>query len=195
MGALIADLANGLNDWVFRQAAIGPKSRRARRFGSFGDGSMICFPPQSIYNEHAISIGAGVAIGPRCAITVGMAPGQQLIAPTMLTIGDRSLIGRGCSIAAHFSIVIGDDVFFGPNVYVTDQNHANDVVGMPVGAQSQPERPVVIGARSWLGTGVVVTPGVTIGEEVMVGANSVVTRDLPDRCVAGGVPAKVIKQN
>jgi len=110
----------------------------------------------------------------------------------MLTIGDRCVIGRGCSIAAHFGIVIEDDVYFGPNVFVTDQNHGNAEAGVPIGRQTQPERPVTIGARSWLCTGVVVTPGVTIGADVMVGANSVVTKDLPDGCVAAGAPARVI---
>lgn len=187
-----ADVANSLNEWFAWRAAIGPESRRAARFASFGQGSMICFPPQVLYNEHAISIGTGVAIGPRCSITVGMAPGQDLIAPVMLTIGDRCLIGRGCSIAAHFEIVIGDDVFFGPNVYVTDQNHGNSDPEVPIGKQTQPERAVSIGAGSWLATGVVVTPGVTIGRNVMVGANSVVTKDLPDHSVAVGAPARVI---
>ena len=98
-----------------------------------------------------------------------------------------------CSIAAHFAIEIGDDVYFGPNVFVTDQNHGNADANAPVGRQTQPERPVVIGANSWLGTGVVVTPGVTIGRGVMVGANSVVTKDLPDHCVAAGAPARVLR--
>jgi acetyltransferase-like isoleucine patch superfamily enzyme len=57
-----------------------------------------------------------------------------------------------------------------------------------------PERPVSIGDGSWLGHGTVVLPGVTIGRHVVVGANSVVTSDLPDNCVAAGVPARVIRQ-
>ena len=57
-----------------------------------------------------------------------------------------------------------------------------------------PERPVVIGNDSWLGHGVVVLPGVTIGEHVTVAALSVVTRDVPDRCVVGGNPARILKR-
>jgi len=129
-------------------------------------------------------LGNDTMIGPHCAITVGMVPGQELIASTMLTIGDRCVIGRGSSIAAHYGIVIGDDVYFGPNVYVTDQNHGNSDPTLPVGKQTQPE----------LATGVVVTPGVTIGEGVTVGANSVVTRDLPDGCTAAGAPARVLSE-
>lgn len=173
-------------------AAIVPGSRHADRFGHFGRGSLICFPPQVIYNEHAIRIGDDTIIGPRCSLTVGMAPGQELIASTMLEIGDRCVIGRNCAVAAHLQIVIGDDVYFAPNVFVTDQNHGGGEAGMPIGRSAQPERPVSIGARSWLATGVVVTPGVTIGEDVIVGANSVVTADLPDGSIAVGAPARIV---
>lgn len=180
--------------WEFarRHAAISPGTRRAKRFAAFGEGSILCFPPEALYGEHAMVIGRDTAIGPHCALSVGMVPGQELIGENMLVIGDRCLIGRGCSIAAHFSIEIGDDVFFGPNVYVTDQNHGNADPHAPVGRQTQTERPVVIGAGSWLATNVVVTPGVTIGRGVSVGANSVVTTDLPDGCTAVGAPARVI---
>lgn len=188
----LSDVALAAWEWAQRKAVMGPNSRRAKRFGSFGKDSVVCFPPQVIYNEHAIHIGTGTAIGPLCSITVGMAPGQPLISDRMLVIGDNCVIGRGCSIAAHFEIIIGDGVFFGPNVFVTDQNHDNARRDVPIGKQHRPELPVKIGANSWLGTGVVVTPGVTIGERCMVGANSVVTHDLPDDSVAVGAPARPI---
>ena len=191
----LGDLALQTWEHLGRRAGLGPRSRRARTFGTFGEGSLICFPPQVIYNERAIHIGTNTIIGPWCAISVGMAPGQELLSDRMLVIGDNCLIGRGCSIAAHFEVVIEDGVYFGPNVFVTDQNHDNARTDIPIGRQSRPERPVRIGANSWLGTGVVVTPGVTIGKRVMVGANSVVTTDLPDDCVAAGAPARVLKSS
>lgn len=187
-----SDLAVGLWERLTIRAAIVAGSRRADRFDTFGAGSLICFPPTALFGEKAISVGNNTMIGPHCSITVGMVPGQELIGELMLSIGDRCVIGRGSSIAAHLSVSIGDDVYFGPNVYVTDHNHSNDDPTLPVGRQASPEREVVIGARSWLATGVVVTPGVTIGEGVSVGANSVVTHDLPDGCVAVGSPARVI---
>ncbi len=188
----VSDVAVGLWEKLTIRAAIVNGTRRAARFGHFGEGSLICFPPTALFGEQAIHIGNDTMIGPHCSITVGMVPGQELIGDAMLTIGERCVIGRGSSIAAHFSITIDDDVYFGPNVYVTDQNHGNDDPTQPVGRQTQPEREVVIGARSWLATGVVVTPGVTIGEGVSIGATSVVTSDLPDGCVAVGAPARVI---
>lgn len=188
----LSDVAVGLWEKLTVRAAIVAGTRRAARFGAFGQGSLICFPPTALFGESSIHVGRDTMVGPHCSITVGMVPGQELFAPRMLTIGDRCVIGRGSSIAAHLSIEIGDDVYFGPNVYVTDQNHGNSDPDLPVGRQTQPEQEVVIGARSWLATGVVVTPGVTIGEGVTVGANSVVTRDLPDGCTAAGAPARVL---
>jgi acetyltransferase-like isoleucine patch superfamily enzyme len=79
-------------------------------------------------------------------------------------------------------------------VYITDQNHDYTDISVPISQQSQPERAVVIGDSSWIGFGSVVLPGVTIGRHVVVGANSVVTSDLPDYSVDVGVPARVIKK-
>jgi acetyltransferase-like isoleucine patch superfamily enzyme len=79
-------------------------------------------------------------------------------------------------------------------VYITDQNHGYEDITIPISKQSQPERAVSIGDGSWLGHGSVVLPGVTIGQHVVIGANSVVTKDIPDFSVAVGVPAKVIRR-
>jgi acetyltransferase-like isoleucine patch superfamily enzyme len=172
--------------------AIGPLSRRGRRFGSFGDGSVICFPMTALMNEEYIHIGSGTMIGPYVSLSAGMVPGQQCLTSSVVTIGDRCLIGRGSGIVGHLDIVIGDDVWTGPNVYITDQNHGYDDPTEPISRQAQPERPVRIGSGSWLGHGVVVLPGATIGRHVVVGANSVVIGDIPDFSVAVGAPARVV---
>lgn len=187
------DLALELWSRVERAALIHSDSRRARRFAAFGPGSAICFPPAALYGEHAIRIGRDVLIGPYVGLSAGMVPGQDLINDHIVDIGDRCLIGRGSSIVGHLEITIGADVYFGPNVYVTDQNHSVDRLDLPIGRQSDPERPVSIGAGSWLGTNAVVLPGVTIGRQVAIGAGSVVTTDIPDGVVAAGVPARVIR--
>ena len=188
-----ADLFAGAAEWFHNRAAIMPTSRRSARFSVYGSGSIICHPWAALFGEAAIRIGEDTLIGPYCSLSAGMGPGQQLISDRILTIGDRCLIGRGSSLVAHLSITIEDDVFFGPNVYVTDQNHAIDDVHLPIGKQSQPEQPVRIGAGSWLGTNSVVLPGVTIGRHVAIGAGSVVTSDIPDNAVAVGSPARVLK--
>ncbi len=154
----------------------------------------MCFPPVALYGEHAIHVGADTLIGPHVSLSAGMGPGQELISDRIVEIGDRVLIGRSCSIVAHLHVVIEDEVFFGPNVYVTDQNHGFEDLDLPIGRQTMPEEPVRIGWGSWLGTNSVVLPGVTIGRHVAVGAGSVVTDDLPDTSVAVGAPARVVRQ-
>ncbi len=150
--------------------------------------------PTTIFNEQYISSGDDTLIGPGVALSAGMVPGQECISQVVVSIGDRCLIGRGSGIVGHFSIKIGNDVWTGHHVYITDQNHGYEDVTRPISQQSQPERPVVIGDGSWLGHGAVVLPGVTIGKHVVIGANSVVTKDIPDFSVAVGSPAKVIRR-
>lgn len=149
--------------------------------------------PTTIFNEQYISIGDNTLIGPGVALSAGMVPGQECITNPVVTIGDRCLIGKGSGIVGHFSITIGNDVWTGHHVYITDQNHGYEDVTRPISEQSQPERAVSIGNGSWLGHGSIVLPGVTIGEHVVVGANSVVTKDIPSFSVAVGSPARVIR--
>lgn len=180
--------------WISINAAIGPTSVRGKRFGSFGEGSIILFPTTTIFNENYIHIGVNTMIGEHVALSAGMMPGQKCMTNPVVKIGDRCLIGRGSGIVGHLSIVIGNDVWTGHHVYITDQSHGYEDVSRPISEQSQPERAVSIGDGSWLGHGVVVLPGARIGKHVAVGANSVVTGELPDFCVAVGSPARVIKQ-
>ncbi len=188
----VGDLIAGVHHWVRRRAAIGPRSRRARRFAAFGPGSIICFPPAALFGEAAIRLGSDVMIGPNVSLSAGMSPDQPLISDRIVVLGDRCLIGRNSSISGHLSIEIGDDVHFGPNVYVTDQNHSAVDPTVPIGRQAAPERPVSIGAGTWIGTNAVILPGVTIGARAIIGAGAVVTADVPAGAVAVGSPARIV---
>jgi acetyltransferase-like isoleucine patch superfamily enzyme len=148
-----------------------------------------------LYGERYIRIGEGTIVGPYASLSAGVSPAHELGDIEVLTIGSRVLIGKGSAVVAHERVVIGDDVFTGHNVYVTDANHGYEDVDTPIGQQFAPTRPVEIGAGSWLGHGTVVLPGVSIGAHVVIGAGSVVTSDIPDRCVAVGNPARVIRRH
>lgn len=189
---LVGDFIADAHDWIVNRAAITSRSRRARRFAQFGPRSVICFPPAVLFGENAIRIGRGVTIGRNVSLSAGMTPDQTLISDRIVVIGDRCLIGRNSSINGHFSIELGDDVYLGPNVYVTDQNHTAVDPTLPIGRQAATERPVRIGAGSWIGTNAVILPGVTIGERVIIGAGAVVTRNLPAGAVAVGAPARIL---
>jgi serine acetyltransferase len=174
--------------------AIGPRSRVARRFGSFGEGTIICFPLASLVNESAIHLGSSTVLNAGVTLSAGWMPDQPDLSPRIVAIGDRCLIGTGSSIVGHLSIEIGDDVWTGHNVHITDMNHGYEDPERPISVQHQPEDPVSIGSGSWLGHNVVVLPGARIGRNVVVGAGSVVRGELPDHSVAVGVPARVVRR-
>jgi len=149
---------------------------------------VIGFPAGALFGQRWITIGAGTMIAAQVSLSAGMVPGQDLGDwPPVLRIGDRCVIGRGSHVVAHYSIAIGDDVFTGPNVYITDQNHGYADPDLPIGRQWPSNTAVSIGAGSWLGAGVIVLPGACIGRNVVVAAGSVVRGQVPDRCVVANV--------
>jgi carbonic anhydrase/acetyltransferase-like protein (isoleucine patch superfamily) len=177
-----------------RAGKVTADTPAARRFAAFGPKSTIAFPPGTVFGERWIAIGTETLIGALVTLSAGMVPGQDLGPAPVLRIGDRCVIGRGSHIVAHHGLVIGDDVFAGPYVYITDQNHGYADPDMPIGRQMPRNAPVWIGPGSWLGTGTVVLPGSRIGRNVVIAAGSVVRGTLPDHCVAAGVPAKVVRE-
>jgi len=177
-----------------RAGAVTAATPAGRRFAAFGRGSMAAFPPGAVFGERSIAIGEDTLIGPFVSLSAGMVPGQDLGPVPVLQIGDRCVIGRGSHIVAHHSLVIGDDVFTGPYVYVTDQNHGYADPDVPIGRQLPHNAAVRIGSGSWLGAGAVVLPGACIGRNVVIAAGSVVRGTVPDRCVAAGVPARVVRR-
>ena len=179
---------------VQRAGAVTADSPAGRRFAAFGPGSVAAFPPGSVFGERWITIGAGTLIGAQVSLSAGMVPGQDLGPVPVLQIGDRCVIGRGSHIVAHHSLVIGDDVYTGPYVYITDQNHGYADPDVPIGRQLPRNAAVQIGSGSWLGAGAVVLPGACIGRNVVIAAGSVVRGTIPDRCVVAGVPARVVRQ-
>ncbi len=173
--------------------AIAPGTRAADRFGSFGRGSLIAFPASALYGEACIHLGRDTLVAGWATLSAGYSMEQDDVPPRALVIGDRCVIGLRSGIVAHESIEIGDDVWFGQDVYVTDANHAFDDPERPIGHQLGVHQPVSIGDGSWIGHGAVVLPGSRIGRNVVVAAGSVVRGEVPDRAVVGGVPAKVLR--
>ena len=130
---------------AFQRAGVVTADTPRPAFAEFGVGSMAAFPAGSVFGEHSIAIGAGTLIGPLVTMSAGMVPGQDLGPVPVLRIGDRCVIGRGSHIVAHQSLVIGDDVFTGPYVYITDQNHGYDDPDEPIGRQMPLNAAVSIG--------------------------------------------------
>ena len=110
-----------------------------------------------------------------------------------LRIGNNSGIGINCEMNG--PVTIGDDVMMGPEVVVYTTRHEDKRTDIPMRLQGMKDiLPVTIGNDVWIGRRVVILPGVTIGEGCIIGACSVVTKDIPPYSVAVGTPAKVIRK-
>lgn len=106
-----------------------------------------------------------------------------------ITIGKNVFINHACSFLDMGGIVIEDDVLIGPRVNLVTENHPFE----PSNRKALVTRSIVIKKNAWLGAGVTILPGVTVGENSIVAAGAVVSKDVPDNVVVGGVPAKYIK--
>ena len=128
------------------------------------------------------SIGEGTVLRPPLHVDYG----------THLTVGARSFANMGLVALDVAAITIGDDVQIGPNVQLLTPTHPLDAE--PRRAKWEGAQPITIGDNVWLGGGVIVCPGVTIGADTVVGAGSVVTKDLPAGVLALGNPARVVRE-
>lgn len=109
-----------------------------------------------------------------------------------LSIGDNSGVGVDCLCGG--ALTIGNDVMMGPQCVIYSQNHRFDDISIPMRAQGHQEvKPVYIGDDVWIGGRVIILPGVHIGSHSIIGAGSVVTKDVPEWAIVAGNPATVKK--
>ncbi|MDN3641813.1 acyltransferase [Lutimonas halocynthiae] len=108
-----------------------------------------------------------------------------------IELGNNSELGTNCIIQSNTKI--GDYVIMGPGVQIYTKNHGYQDLDIPIALQEIIDENVIIGDDVWIGANVVITPGVKIGNHVIIAAGGVVTKNIPDFAIVGGVPAKVIK--
>jgi acetyltransferase-like isoleucine patch superfamily enzyme len=124
-------------------------------------------------------------------------PGVWLTAPgeARIRIGSGTFLNQGVMVAAAELVEIGDHCMFANGCFISDASHRFDDPSRPVPWQGFDSKgPTRIGDNVWCGAHVVITSGVTVGERCVIGANSVVTTDIPAFSVAAGVPAKVLRR-
>ncbi|MGE6568339.1 acyltransferase [Shewanella vesiculosa] len=160
-------------------------------------GSSLCLmKPKSIVGYKCIFIGDNFFSF--SGLQLEAFPSLDLSCDTKVTIGNNVSINYDCHIACINNIFIGNNVLIASRVYISDHSHGlsdySDIDIPPSQRIIHSKGPVIIEDNVWLGEGVVVLPGVTIGKGTIVGANSVVTRNLPPYTVCAGVPAKVLKK-
>jgi len=106
-----------------------------------------------------------------------------------ISIGKNVFINHACSFLDMGGITLEDDVLIGPKVNLITENHPMN----PADRRAMVAKPILIKRKAWIGAGATILPGVTVGENAIVAAGAVVSRDVPDNAVVGGVPAKIIK--
>lgn len=159
-------------------------------FGSIGRGVFI-FSPLQIDGARNIFIEKGVHIGYKTWLAALPQAGEE---KSRLVLGVGCSLGNFNHIYATHSICFGEKVLTADKVYVSDNVH--DYHNIELAVKEQPivqKNDVYIGDGAWLGENVCVI-GASVGKHSVIGANSVVTKDIPDYCVAVGIPAKVIKK-
>jgi acetyltransferase-like isoleucine patch superfamily enzyme len=159
-------------------------------FSSFGPGSSI-EQPATITRGDLMQIGSNVCIRTNAWIYARPHPevkGQNLV------VGDNSYIGRFIHICAYHSVHIGKNALIADKVFITSADHRYEDIRRPIIEQELTLGPVFIGDNVWIGENAVIMHGVTIGNHCVVGANSVVKKNIPDYCVVVGQPARIIKR-
>lgn len=155
---------------IFHKKGKGAKIRRK--------GSRI-----DVFPWHKFELGKGSIIENQCIINNGAGD---------VIIGENTLIGIGSIVTG--PVTIGNNILFGQRVFISGFNHGYEDVNMIIKEQPLDKWESSVGDDTFLGTNVTVIAGVHIGKRCQVGAGSVVTRDIPDYCVAVGNPARVIKR-
>lgn len=161
--------------------------------------------PRVIQSPERIYLGSNVKFGPNSVLKVKTAyPGHWLRHPNgahvemtfdpVLHIGDRVTATGGLEVTVYDRVTIEDDVTFAGNVFISDGNHASLRGDVPYKYQGIGSiAPIHIGRGSWIGKNAVILPGVSIGAHTIIGANAVVSRDVPAGCIAVGMPARTIR--
>ena len=161
-----------------------------------GGGEAKVRDPLYLKNPQYINVGIKMTSGPGLRLEAWDSYAGERYSPSII-IGDGVIFNYNCHIGCIDSITIGNDTLIGSNVLITDHQHGNlDNLALDTPFKDQPlhsKGPVVIGENVWIGENACIMPGVTVGSHSVIGANAVVTKDVPDGAVVGGVPARPLQ--
>lgn len=181
---------NAISIWL-RGVTLVYTFINSRRFRNWGEHSRLS-SPAIISCPETIEIGNNVRINEHAWLNV---KNTREDGRSTLIIGNGTYIGRFVHINASYDVVIENDVLIADSVFISDDEHIFTNTNIPIIKQGNKfGGSVLLCTGCWIGHGVVILPGVKIGRNSVVGANSVVTRDIPDYSVYAGVPAKEIRK-
>ena len=167
-----------------------------RYFKHFGN-SVIVPPIRHFKGGKYISVGEGTTLGKNMVLTAWDKYEGESFLPE-ITIGNGCSIGDDAHITAINSIIIGNNVLTGKKILITDNSHGAAVRELmdifPIRRPLYSKGPVIINDNVWIGEKASIMPGVKVGKGSIIAANSVVAKDVPDYCVAAGIPAEIISR-
>ena len=173
---------------------LQPAGRRAKRLTCTArflahtgtmEPSTQCDGPIRVIGTGRISLGRGCRLGRECEFTTEES-GE-------IILGDNIRINRGVTLTSYSRVSIGTFSIIGEFASIRDANHGM-ALGQPMRIQPHTSAPISIGKDVWIGRGSCILPGVTIGDGAIIGANSVVTRNVPPRTLVAGAPARVLRE-
>lgn len=169
---------------------------RAKGFKAFGKTSRIRPVFNVLAGEKYIEVGEDCYIGRLVQLTATDSFDDQRFSPRII-IGDNCSIGDFSHVTAINEIRLGNNVRMGKNILITDNSHGvSDESLLGIAPNFRPlvsKGPVIIGDNVWIGAKSSIMPGVRIGKGAIIGAGSVVTKDIPPYAVAAGAPARIVK--
>ena len=179
---LYQKIGNKLRYWNY-------KSKIGSHKGFFNiSGGVIVNNPQCLHLGTSVGIGTNTFIGPVTEYA------GEIYAPKII-IGDKTWVGKNCSIAAINRVEIGQNVLFAGYVHITDHSHGYEDISIPIAPQKLISKgPVIIEDDCWLGFSCEILSGVHIGKHSIVAARAVVTKDVPSYSIVAGNPARIVKQ-
>lgn len=174
-----------------RAVALGYTWLWKSRFASWGKKSRLV-PPATLHIPYRVSVGDRVMIREHVWLNV---KDQRTDGRAALIIGDGTYIGPFVHINAWQDVVLEPNVLIADRVFISDSSHNFEDQNVPIRLQGDSfEGSVLLCSGCWIGIGAVILPGVTVGRNSVVAANAVVTCDVPAHTIAGGIPARVIKE-
>ena len=137
-----------------------------------------------VHPNARVRFGRGIRFMSNCAVDVG----------GVLEIGDGVFFNRGCHIVGLDYLHIGTNCLFGEMVSIHDENHVPGRGPESIASRGFATAQIVIGNNVWVGAKATILPGVRIGDNAVIGANAVVTRDVPRNTIVVGIPARVLRE-
>lgn len=167
----------------------------SHNFKFFGK-SKVSGPFTKLLGSKYIFVGDDISFGYNVTLTAWDNHMEQTFAP-IIEIGSGTVIGDECHITAINKIIIGRNVLMGKKITISDNSHGKilceELRMPPLKRELYSKGPVIIEDGVWIGDKATVLAGVTIGENCIVGANAVVTKDCPANSVVGGIPSRILK--